>query len=297
MQIISRRRIWYVFSALLVGGSLLAFAVFGLRQGIDFTGGTLLGVRFAKGRPPIEQLQSTLAGAKLDGFTVQPVGDADANIRTKTLTEAEHQSVVAAIEAAHGDVDELQYNAVGPAVGNELRQKALTGLVVAFLAILAFIAWSFRSVSRPVQSWKYGLIVLATALHDIAVPLGLFAILGRFWHVEVGAPFIAAILTVMGYSINDTIVVMDRIRENLQKSSGSFEEIVERSLSETIIRSVNTSFTTVLSLLAVLLFGGRTIHDFALALIVGILTGTYSSIFIASPLLVSWYRWSQKKTR
>ncbi len=195
----------------------------------------------------------------------------------------------------YGKVTELEYNGIGPAVGVELRQKSVTALLIIFLSILAFIAWSFNKVSVPVAGWKYGIIVIFTAFHDVIVPLGLFAILGHYANVEIGTPFIAAILTVMGYSINDTIVIFDRIRENLQKGGADFEEIVERSLHQTLLRSFNTSMTTILALLAVYFFGGESIRDFSLALIVGIATGTYSSIFVASPLLVAWNRWSQKQ--
>jgi preprotein translocase subunit SecF len=291
MNIIKLRPLWYIISGILVGGSILCVAIFGLKQGIDFTGGTLMSLRFEH-RPSTEEVQNILAPYNLGEVTVQPVGDTDMNLRTKTLDEETHQKIVKDLQAK-GSVTELQYNAIGPAIGEELRQKSVSALLIVFLAILAFIAWSFRKVSAPVQSWKYGMIVIATAFHDVAIPLGLFAILGKYHNVEIGTPFIAAILTIMGYSINDTIVVLDRVRENLQKSSGSFEEIVERSVQQTMLRSFNTSVTTVLSLLAVFFFGGASIKDFALALIVGIVTGTYSSIFIASPLLVSWNNWSR----
>lgn len=297
MNIIKLRGLWYAFSALLVGGSIVCLALFGLKQGIDFTGGTLLSLRFEGARPTTVGVEQALAPLNLGEVTIQPVGSTDMNIRSKALEEDVHQNVLKTLKEKFGNTTELQYNAIGPAIGDELRQKALTGLVIVFLAILSFIAWSFRRVSAPVASWKYGVIVILTAFHDVAVPVGLFALLGKFQNVEIGTSFIAAILTIMGYSINDTIVVMDRIRENLQKTSGSFEEIVERSLKQTMLRSLNTSMTTTLALLAVYLFGGESIKHFALALIIGIVTGTYSSIFIASPLLVSWSRWSARKKK
>lgn len=293
-NIIKLRPVWYILSALLVGGSIVCFAVVGLKQGIDFTGGTEMTVRFAQRPSPVD-VERSLSSFQLGEITVQPVGDADMNIRTKTLEEGVHQNILKTLTTNHGTSTELQYNAIGPAVGQELRQKSVSALLIVFLAILAFIAWQFRKVSAPVQSWKYGVIVLVTAFHDVWIPIGLFALLGKYANVEIGTPFIAAILTIMGYSINDTIVVLDRVRENLQKTSGSFEEIVERSVKQTMLRSFNTSMTTTLSLLAVYIFGGESIKDFALALIVGILTGTYSSIFIASPLLVTWNRWSQRR--
>jgi len=293
MKIIKLRPVWYLLSVVLVGGSIALVAVFGIKQGIDFTGGTELNVRFEQRPNPID-IEKSLAGFDLGAITVQPVGETDVNIRTKTLDEDAHQNILTTLTSSYGTTTELQYNAIGPSVGNELRQKSASALVIIFVAILAFIAWSFRKVAAPIQSWKYGVIVLVTAFHDVCVPLGLFALLGKYYNVEVGTPFIAAILTIMGYSINDTIVVLDRVRENLQKTSGTFEEIVERSVQQTMLRSFNTSMTTTLALLSVYLFGGESIKNFALALIVGILTGTYSSIFIASPLLVTWNRWSRR---
>lgn len=294
MKIIKLRPLWYLLSGTLVGGSIVLLATFGLKQGIDFTGGSLLSVRFDQRPTPVD-MQKSLAPLNLGAMTIQPVGDSDMNLRTKTLEEDAHLKILETLRASFSTTTELQYNAIGPAIGVELRQKSASALVIVFLAILAFIAWSFRRVSAPVQSWKYGMIVITTAFHDVAIPVGLFAILGKYYNVEIGTPFIAAILTIMGYSINDTIVVLDRVRENLQKTSGTFEEIVERSVKQTMLRSFNTSMTTTLALLAVYFFGGESIRDFALALIVGILTGTYSSIFIASPLLVTWQRWSSRR--
>lgn len=286
--------VWYAFSALLVGGSLVLTGMYGLKQGIDFTGGSLISVRF-ENRPTVIDVEKALTSLELGGITIQPVGDLDMNVRTKTLDEETHQKITKSLNESFGKVTELQYNAIGPTIGVELRQKSASALVIVFLAILAFIAWSFRKISAPVQSWKYGFIIIAAAAHDVVITVGLFAILGKFFNAEIGTPFIAAILTIMGYSINDTIVVFDRIRENLQKTSGTFEEIVERSMHETVLRSFNTSMTTTLSLLAVYFFGGESIKEFALALIVGIIAGTYSSIFIASPLLVTWNRWSHRR--
>ncbi len=297
MNIIKYRFFWYLFSGVIVGGSILLLSIFGLKQGIDFTGGTLISVRFAKQRPNPVQLQQTLAAYPLGELIIQPVGDTDMNIRVRNLDEPAHQNILKLLEEKFGSTTELQYSAIGPAIGDELRQKSISALLVVFVAILIFIAWSFRKVSAPVESWKYGLIVLVTAFHDVAVPVGVFVLLGRFLNVEIGTSFIAAVLTIMGYSINDTIVIMDRVRENLQKTTGSFEDIVSRSLKQTILRSFNTSMTTILVLLAVYFFGGESIKYFALALILGIVTGTYSSIFIAAPLLVTWDAWTRRRRK
>lgn len=294
MKIIANRKTWYCLSGLLIGASILAIVSFGLKQGIDFTGGSLLSLRF-ESRPTSVAAEETLAPLNLGGVVIQPVGVKDMNIRLKNLNEEMHQKVLQALTTAHGTTTELQFNSIGPSIGAELRTKSITALVVIFLAILAYVAWSFRKVSAPIQSWKYGVITIATAFHDVILPLGIFAVMGKYLETEIGTPFIAAILTIMGYSINDTIVVLDRVRENLQRTSGTFEEIVERSVQQTMLRSFNTSMTTLLALVAVYFFGGASVKDFALALIVGIATGTYSSIFVASPLLVTWNNWKTRK--
>lgn len=295
MSIVKLRPLWYAFSGLLIVGSIFVLATFGLKQGIDFTGGSLLSVRFANDRPSTVEVERALASKDLGAFVIQPVGERDMNIRTRTLTETEHVDLNQTLASAYGDVQELQYNAVGPAIGAELRTKAWQALALVFISILAYIAYTFRKVSLPVQSWKYGVITIFTAFHDVIVPVGLFALLGHFANVEIGTPFIAAILTIMGYSINDTIIVLDRVRENLHRASGDFEHIISVSLKQTYLRSFNTSITTLFALVAVYFFGGESIKDFALALIVGIITGTYSSIFIASPMLVTWNRLSRKR--
>ncbi|MCC7357305.1 protein translocase subunit SecF [Candidatus Uhrbacteria bacterium] len=297
MNIIKLRNLWFTCSAVLISGSIICLAMFGLKQGIDFTGGTLMSLRFEGERPTVIQVEEDLKPFNLGSVTIQPVGEKDINLRLKNIEEAEHQEITKVMKEKYGNIQELEYNAIGPAIGEELRQKSVTALVIIFLAILGFIAWSFRNISAPVASWKYGLIVIFSAFHDVIVPIGLFAILGKFHNVEIGTPFIAAILTIMGYSINDTIVIFDRIRENLQKSSGTFEEIVERSLHQTMLRSFNTSMTTMLTLISVYFFGGESVRDFSLALIVGIATGTYSSIFIAPPILVAWNSLSKRNKK
>lgn len=294
MKIVKNRWYWFLFSGLLVVSAIGLLATFGLKQGIDFTGGTLLSVRFEKRPTPVDA-EKALAVFNLNAITIQPAGDTDLIFRFKTVEEETHQKILETLSSTFGKTTELQYNAIGPAVGEELRQKAVSSLVIIFLLVLGFIAWSFRKVSAPVQSWKYGTVVLASALHDVIIPVGLFALLGKFYNWEIGTPFIAAVLTIMGYSINDTIVVLDRVRENLQKTTGTFEEIVERSIQQTMLRSFNTSMTTILALLAVFFFGGESIKEFALALIVGIATGTYSSIFIIPSLLVVWNNVTRKR--
>lgn len=296
LNVVRYRRVWYTISALSIILSLASLLVWGLKQGIDFTGGSLLSVRFDH-RPSSVEVERTVTDAHLDlgAIVIQPVGGEDLQFRTRTLTQEEHQQVVSALQKKYGAVQELRFDAIGPTVGEELRQKSIQGLVIVLIAIMLYVAYVFRKVSAPVQSWKYGLMTIFTAFHDVIVPLGVFSILGHFYGVEVGTAFIAAILTILGYSITDTIVVMDRIRENLQKRSGVFSDIVEVSVEQTYLRSLNTSLATLLTLAAIFFFGGSSLHDFTLTLIIGIAVGTYSSIFIASPLLVSWDLWTHRK--
>lgn len=295
-HVVKLRWIWYSLSAVLIIGSLFGLVVFGLRQGIEFTGGSLMAVRFEGTRPSSEELSRLVAQdlADIGSVIVQPVGETDAQLRLKPVTEDQHQALLSTIRNSYGTTTELRFDAIGPVVGEELRTKSIRGLLIVLVAIMAYVAYAFRKVSAPVQSWKYGLVTIFAAFHDVIVPVGVFTFLGHFYGVEIGTSFIAAILTIMGYSITDTIVVMDRIRENLQRSGGTFEEIVSKSVRQTFLRSFNTSATTLLTLFAVYFFGGESLRHFTLTLIIGIAVGTYSSIFIASPLLVTWEKFRRK---
>ena len=294
--IVKYRHIWYTISAVVLLTSLLGVGAYGLKQGIDFTGGSILAMRFEQ-RPSITDTDAALRNAVTDlgAVVIQPAGENDIQIRTRALNEDEHSAVLAAFSQSFGTSTELRFDAIGPVIGKELREKSLQGLLVTLVLILLYVAWAFRKVSGSVKSWQYGAVTIAAAFHDIIVPVGVFAFLGHFYGVEVGTPFVAAILTILGYSITDTIVVLDRVRENMQKRDGTFAEIVEISIQQTLLRSFNTSVTTLLALVAIYLFGGATLRDFTLTLIIGISVGTYSSIFIASPFLVTMDNWSRAK--
>ncbi len=294
MNIIKLRPIWYLISAILIGSSIVFLSVFGLKEGIDFAGGSLLVVRYEGARPTPIEAENTVSSLNLGGIVVQPVGDKDMSFRLKDMDEATHQNFVKLLKDKYGNITELRFDSIGPIIGQELRSKSIFALVIVFVAIMIYIAYTFRKVSVPIASWKYGFITALTAFHDVIVPIGLFALLGKLHGLEIGTSFVAAILTVMGFSIHDTIVVLDRVRENLQRTSGLFEDIVNTSLNQTIVRSINTTITTLLALIAVYLFGGESVRDFSLALIVGIAVGAYSSIFIAAPLLVTWYKFDLK---
>lgn len=275
--------------------SFIAIAVYGLTFGIDFRGGSLLEVSFKGERPSIEVVRGQVGQLPLGAFTVQPSGDDSYVVRTRDVSEAEHQALLSALSGG----TEERFTSIGPTIGKELRNKAWIAISAVLLTIMAFIAFAFRKVSEPVSSWKYSVVSMVTLLHDIIVPVGLFAVLGYFFGAEIDSLFVVAILTILGISINDTIVVFDRIRENLKKNheehtSEDFEETVGRSLNQTIVRSINTSVTVIFVLLALFFFGPESTKNFALTLTVGMIAGTYSSIFLASPLLVVWERWNRK---
>lgn len=301
IQIVKTRNIWLGLSALLVTASIVMMSVWGFKLGIDFTGGSLLEVSFAKSRPAQGEIQAALVDLNLGGLLIQPAGDLDYVLRFQETSEEKHQEVLKRLRESAGRQEEGQsltekrFDSVGPSIGQELKQKSWQAMILVLLGILSYIAYSFRQVSRPVASWKYGISAIVAVFHDVIITLGFFSFLGHFYGIEINTPFVAALLTVLGYSVNDTIVVFDRIRENLPKSNLDFEGTVNASLNQTILRSIYTSLTTMLSLLAILFFGGETIRDFVSALIVGIFFGTYSSIFVASPILVSWERWSARR--
>ncbi|MFA5130837.1 MAG: protein translocase subunit SecF [Patescibacteria group bacterium] len=298
-RIIQKRRIFLSLSTLAAVASILALFFWGLNFGIDFTGGSLLEVQYTNYQPTISEVQDTLKNVGLQSLVIQPTQDS-VILRFKDSTEETHQATLTQLESLVKDkpnttFKELQYDSVGPSIGQELKSKSFNATAIVFIMIIIYISWAFSKVSKPIASWKYGVAAIIALIHDILFILGVFSVLGHFYGVEINTPFIAAVLTVLGYSVSDTIIVFDRIRENLPKSHEDFENTVNRSVNQTITRSINTSLSSILALTAVLLFGGSTIKDFALALIVGIFIGTYSSIFVASPVLVVWEKLMHRK--
>jgi len=212
----------------------------------------------------------------------------------KDISEDTHQEVLQKLKE-NNEVEEKRFEAIGPAIGSELKKTTKIVIIFSLLAIVLYIAFAFRKISRPVKSWQYGIAALLALFHDVLIPLGVFSVLGKIYGIQITIPVVVALLTVLGYSINDTVVVFDRIRENLWKITGlSFEETVNKSLNQTLVRSINTSLTSLFVLAAIFFFGGETLRYFSLVLIIGVLCGVYSSIFIASPLLVSWSKWRKK---
>lgn len=238
-----------------------------------------------------DKLENIARGENLTVSSIQQSGDNFYLIRLKELSNEQKIKYLDLLKKEDKGLLEKRFENVGPVVGRELTQKAVLSIAVASLLIVVYIAWSFRYIPKPYSSWKFGASAIIALLHDVLVVLGLFSIFGALWHVEIDSLFVTAVLTVIGFSVHDTIVVFDRIRENLPKMpQSSFEEVVDFSISETLVRSLNTSLTAVLTLLCLLLFGGANIRWFVVALLIGIVSGTYSSIFNAVPILVIWER-------
>ncbi|MCK4967822.1 MAG: protein translocase subunit SecF [Candidatus Aenigmarchaeota archaeon] len=292
-NIIGRRKIFFIISIILCGLSVISLAIWGLRPSIDFTGGTLMELEFAQ-RPENQVLKTELNALGLESMIIQSTDQQGIIIRAKEIDETKHQQVLTVMREKFSLIEERRFTTIGPIIGRELTNKATWAIVLVVLAIILYITWAFRklsSLSRKSNSWQYGLGAIVALFHDVLIISGIFSVLGHFCGVEVDTAFIVAILTVLGYSVNDTIVVYDRIRENLLKyRKRELTDNLNNSVNEIIIRSLNTSITTFLVLLAVYVFGSLIIRHFILALMLGVIIGTYSSIFIASPLLLIWQR-------
>lgn len=321
------RIIWYKNILIGVGAfitviSIALIAVFGFNLGIDFTGGALTEVSYDE-RPPKSELATTLDGQNLGGYSLrETVDDAGRDgyiLRTRDLSESERQSVAAALTTTGAGAEVTRFTSIGPVVGEELKDKSLWAVGGVALIIVLYVAFAFRGVRKPVGSWVYGGITILVLIHDVLVPTALISVLGHLIGIEIDVLFVMAILAVLGYSVNDTIVVFDRVRENLVKYrqekkivekdefgmaeerieylfTKPFTDIVDESVGDTLLRSINTSLTTLLAVLALYFFGGDTTRTFALVLFAGIAAGTYSSILLASPLLVAVEEWNRKRS-
>lgn len=299
MNIIGKKHIFVSASLTLMFASIILFAVWGLTLGIDFTGGTLLEVEFSRLRISNEEIHKALKPLNLNDVILQPIGEKGVMMRMGPIEEDMHQKILLSLITLAKDqtITEKRFDTIGPTIGKVLRQQSYTTIALTIAGIVLYLSYAFRKISKPVSSWKYGIVAVITLVHDVAIPVGVFVVLGKLHNIEVDSLFITALLTVMGFSVHDTIVIFDRIRENLTKLKGSesFEITVNRSVNETIGRSINTSFTVLIVLLAIFFLGGETTRYFSLALLVGIAFGTYSSIFLASPLLVYWNNWTKQK--
>ena len=299
LPIIQYRKLWLTISGAMFVLAIIFLATWGLKFGIDFTGGSLLEVKFLQERPDVETVRGAINDLALGGeVVIQPTQEKNMILRFQESTEEVHQKIVTQLnEKFVGGMQEERFESIGASIGQEMKTKAIYSILIVVIAIIIYIAVAFRKVSFPVPSWKYGVFAAIAMMHDVVITMGVFSALGHFFGIEVGLPFVAACLTVLGYSVNDTIVIFDRTRENLGRlAKTDFPTVVNRSLNETMARSINTTLTTLLAIVAVYFFGGESIRYFALALFVGIFLGAYSSIFVASPLLVLSERWGREES-
>jgi len=304
MNIIKRRVIWYVLSALFTVTSIVALSIWGINPGADFTGGTLIEVGF-DGDVPAQVAREAIKDLDLSGVSVSNTSSQSVLIKAGVLEGKEIDNLIETLkinitaDESRGvtEVYKKQSQVIGPSLGRDTTKKAITVTIIAIIAILLYIAWSFRKVQKPFSSWSMSLTTVVTVAHDITIVLGFISIVNHFYGFEANSYLLVAILTILGYSIHDTIVVFDRIRENILHHEGGekIESIVERSVDQTLARSLNTSLTLILVLLALTTIGGGAMRPFVLTLLVGITFGTYSSIFVAASLLTSWGKYNEKK--
>jgi preprotein translocase subunit SecF len=303
-QIIDKRKYTYVASSVLVVISIILLMSWGLRLGIDFKGGTLMEVQLSEKDssgneiqlPSNTEISDKLGEIGLNDLMVQPTEDRSFILRYIASNEDTNEKVIEKLKEFDENIHQSRVDFIGSSVSDQIKKNAFLAIIVAVFGIALYIAWAFRKVSKPVPSVEYGVGAILALTHDIIITLGIFVVLGKFFEVEIGVPFIAALLTILGYSVNDTIVVYDRIRENLLNTSKKidFEKIVNKSLNETLTRSINTSLTVVMVLAAIAFFGGESIKYFSIALLAGVIFGTYSSIFVAAALLVSSNNYKEK---
>ncbi len=301
-----KKWLYFLFSGLIIIPGLISLCLWGVRPSIDFTGGTLYEFRLPisttdKQNQPLkiekEDVKKIVESQKIEVASIQDSGDKTFLLRMKPIDKDQHEKLQKDLQDKFGAIKELRFETVGPAVGQETTMNAVKAVIVASVAIIIYVALAFRKIPKPYSSWKFGVCAVVSLVHDVLVVLGLFSILGHFAKVEIDSLFITGLLTIMGFTVHDTIVVFDRIRENLNKMPGAdFTRVVNESVLQTLARSLSTSLTVLLTLLALLLFGGETIKWFVVALLIGIASGTYSSIFNAAPLLVIWNDKTRKKS-
>ncbi len=288
MNIMKYKVFYFVFSILIILPGLYFLITSGLKLGIDFTGGALIEYKFEKALDTSD-LKKEIAITGVEASSIVESGENTYIIRTKPLEQNSLNNLKTDLIKKYGKLEERRVENVGPTIGGELRQKAFLALILSSIVIVLYITYSFRKLPKPASSWRFGIAAIVALIHDVLVVVGVFAILGKFLRIEIDTLFVTALLTVIGFSVHDTIVVFDRIRENLIKNMGKkFIDVANLSVIQTLGRSLNTSLTVVFVLTALLLFGGETIKWFVVALLVGIISGTYSSIFNATALLVWW---------
>jgi preprotein translocase subunit SecF len=299
LNIIGRKNLYFIISLLIIIPGILSLFLFGLKLSIEFTGGSRTTLTFSKNvtSDTTNKVRQIFTTKKIEVASLQPSGK-DLIVRAAPMTEKQDAEIISAISKVDKNVKQESFESIGPTIGAETTTKAFYSVLLASLLIVIYISISFRKVPKPASSLRFGICAILAVLHDVLVVIGIFSILGHFLHVEIDSLFITAILTVIGFSVHDTIVVFDRVRENLLRVNGvPFGTIVNNSILQTIVRSLNTSLTAMLVLLTLLIFGGESVRWFVVALLLGIASGTYSSIFNAAPLLVTWHEWDQRRKK
>ena len=297
MQIVKYRRIFFTGSLILIAVALYALFAYGLNLGSDFTGGTVMEIEYNVARPDLANLKTSLAQTKLESLSVAPTGEKGLIVKAKVISDTEKDTIDKALSlGGKSPFTERRFSQVGPSLGKELSRKGMIAIGLVVLLIIIFIAFAFRQVSKHhMSSWKYGVAAIIALIHDITISAGAMALLGHFYGAEADALFLTALLTILGLSVNDTIVVFDRIRENLNRhSSNDYAEVAGISINETYIRSINTTLTIIITLVCLFMFGPESTRYFSAVLLVGMTVGTYSSIFVASNLLVEWEAWQRR---
>lgn len=284
---IKYKNIFLIFTALAIIASVAALAFYGLEPGIEFTGGTAMEIEFKDLRPENSFIREKISALGINDMSVYSTGEKGLIIRTEDLTPQEHTQILETL--GEGDFEEKSFETIGPVVGRELTGKMAVLVLISLAAMLLYIAIAFRNIPGQIGSWQYGIASFLILCHDVLVPLGIFALLGYFYGVQITIPIITALLIVVGYAINNVIVVYDRVRENLlHDRKNDFAEIANRAINQTLSRQINTSLLTLLPVFAIYLWAGASLKYFALALILGVFMGTYSSVFLAAQILVFW---------
>lgn len=301
MFVVRHRRFFLLLTGLLLVASVLAVIILPPKLSIEFTGGSLMEVSYADGRPELDTVREQIEGLDLGEPSIRESGETGVTLRTRTLAPEERTALLSALSVdGTKALTELRFNSIGPSLGNELAIKALYAIAAVTLAIVFYIAWAFRGVSRPVPSWGYGLIAVLMLAIDIIVPTGFYAVYAFFTGAQIDSLFVIALLALLGYCVNDVIVIFDRVREHLANNQRdeieeAFDVTVGKSIDETMGRSINTGMTVVLALLALVLIGSEATRNFALVMMVGVAAGTFSSITRSAPLLIPIAAWLEKK--